>query len=364
MLAYNKSIATASKKAFPSTTNCLTTHSLAYQAVVKPYKLKLGFFTYKSITERVPYEFKCAIVEYLREFCLSEYLTFEEFAINYKSNIDKFTPFVNKYLDLMESGTIEITHDFYLKMFHILLHGKHIEYPPFDFILLDEAGDVNPVTSEIFQLLPTKIRIAVGDPYQNIYSFNHTINCFETLADKGTTFYLSQSFRVPDTLAVQIELFCKTYLDSGMSFKGVPIKDKSITTRAYISRTNSSLIAQMITLNQTNTPYSLVRKAAEIFKLPTMISTIKKGGFISNPQYSHLQKDVDEWYNSPELAVQYKSHLSYLSDLYNDDIALTGAIRIVQQHGRQGIMEAYYEAKKHEGTSHNYTLTTVHSSKG
>lgn len=363
MIAYNKSIAAASKKAFPKTTNCLTTHALAYKATVVPYNLKVGFFDYKSVKEKLPYESKCKVVSYLREFCLSSYLSFDEFAEN--STIDKkLVPLVNKYLNLMEAGSIDVTHDFYLKMFHILLAGNHINYEPFDFVLLDEAGDVNPVTAEIFQLLPTDLRIAVGDPHQNIYSFNYTINCFSTLADIGTTFYLSKSFRVPDTLAVQVQAFCNAYLDKDMEFIGVPVKDKTITTRGFISRTNSSLIAEMIKLNKSNTPYSLVRKASEIFKLPMMISTMRKGGYVSNPQYTHIQRDFDEWFKDDTLQKVHSSALNYISSLYDDDLPLVNAIRVVQQHGRQGITEAYFEAKKHERTKYNYTLTTAHSSKG
>lgn len=363
MVAYNKSIATASSKSFPSTTNCLTTHSLAYRATVKPYSLKVGFFGYRDIKEKLPYPSKCAIVDYLREFCLSSYLSFDEFADN-NPVAKELVPIVNNYLDLMESGTIDVTHDFYLKMFHILLAGGHITYPTFDFIFLDEAGDVNPVTAAIFQLLPANFRVAVGDPHQNIYGFNYTINCFETLAPVGTTFNLSQSFRVPDTIAIQVEAFCRSYLHEDMEFQGIPIRDTTIRTRGYIARTNSSLISEMIRLNKAGTPYNLIRKATEIFKLPIMVTKFKQGSFISNPQYSHLQKDIDEWYASSHLQDQYRSHFAYLSDLYADDIALLSAIRVVSQHGRQLIMDTYFEAKKHESTNHNYTLTTIHSSKG
>lgn len=363
MVAYNKSIATASSKSFPSTTSCLTTHSLAYRATVNPYSLKVGFFGYRDIQEKLPYPTKCAVVDYLREFCLSSYLSFDEFADS--NSVDPLlVPVVNRYLDLMENGKIDVTHDFYLKMFHILLANNHVTYPEFDFVFLDEAGDVNPVTAAIFQLLPAKFRVAVGDPHQNIYGFNHTINCFETLGPVGTTFNLSQSFRVPDTIAVQVEAFCKAYLHEDMSFQGVPITDTTITTRGFIARTNASLISEMIRLNAANTPYNLIRKATEIFKLPIMVTKFKKGSFISNPQYSHLQKDIDEWYNTPTLQEHYRSHFAYLSDLYADDIALLSAIRVVSQHGRQLIMDTYFEAKKHEGTKHNYTLTTIHSSKG
>jgi len=74
--------------------------------------------------------------------------------------------------------------------------------------MLDEAGDLNEVTLELFKLLPARIKVAVGDPNQNIYTFNHTINCFERLDGHGTTFKLSKSFRVPE----HIDRTCRKFL--------------------------------------------------------------------------------------------------------------------------------------------------------
>ena len=363
-MAYNKSIATASKKQFPATTNCSTTHSLAYQAVVKPNKYKVGFFGYREVKEKIPYEAKCLVADLIREYCLSSYIHYEDFAENYESDVTNLTKYCLKYLNMMSEGKLDVTHDFYLKMLHVGLAEGQIKYAPFDFILLDEAGDVNPVTAEIFMLLPSKKKVAVGDPYQNIYTFNHTINCFETLADKGTTFHLSQSFRVPDKLAVPIEAFCKAYLDPNMAFKGIPVKDKTITTRGYITRTNGALIGEIIKLNKAGTPYGLTRKASEIFKIPMMVSSMKHNGRITNPQYLHIQADFNEWYENERVRTLFKNPLSYLADLYSDDVQLVSACKAVLQHGKQEVVSSYYEAKKHESTKQNYTLTTAHSCKG
>ena len=364
MLAYNKAIATSSKKTFPTTTNCLTTHSLAYQAVVKPNKYKVGFFGYREIQDRLPYEDKCQVADLLREFCLSEHLSYADFSEEQGVKATKLGPVVEKYLSKMEDGLIDVTHDFYLKMLHVGLANGTISYEPFDFIMLDEAGDVNPVTAEIFQLLPSDRHIAVGDPHQNIYGFNYTINCFETLAHKGKTFHLSQSFRVPDKIAVRVEAFCKAYLDPNMSFKGIPVKNTSITTRGYITRTNGALINEIIKLNKSNMPYGLTRKASEIFKLPMMLSSMKPNGRVTNPQYLHIQADYDSWHNEPDLRVKYTNPLSYIMFLYDDDLQLTSACKAVLQHGKQEVVSSYYEAKKHESTNQNYILTTAHSCKG
>ena len=61
---------------------------------------------------------------------------------------------------------------------------------------------------------------------------------------------------------------------------------------------------------------------------------------------------------------EYKTPLSYLSSLYSDDIQLSQAIKVVGRYGKAKIFEAYYEAKHHESTKQNFTLTTAHSAKG
>lgn len=362
-LAYNKAIATEASRKFPKTTNCMTTHKLAYSATVKPYKLKVGTFTYRDIEEKIKYEQKVEIIDNIKKFCLSKYLNFTDFVKDEQiSSIQEVL--ATKYLTAMQAGTIECTHDFYLKLFHITLANGSVTYDPFDFIMLDEAGDLNEVTLEIFKLLPSSRKIAVGDPFQNIYTFNHTINCFKELKDQGTLFEMTQSFRVADYIANKIENFCINYLDPTMRFKGVPINDTTIKTRGYLTRTNSALIGKMIELNLQNTSYGLVRKANEIFKLPLMLCSAKYQGFISEVQYKHLQSDIDDWYESDTLRNLHKSPLSYIGSIHSEDQQLTQAIRLIARYGKSAVMNAYSEAKKHEKANQNYLLATAHSCKG
>jgi superfamily I DNA/RNA helicase len=226
-LAYNKAIATSSASGFPKHVDCRTTHSLAYQATVKPMKLSVGFFGPKQIDEKIPYDEKVILADDIREFCLSRYLTYNEYA---EENGRANEVLANKYLSLMSQGKIEVSHDFYLKLFHILLHTNQIEQIPYELVMLDEAGDLNEVTLEIFKLLSGRIKIAVGDPHQNIYTFNHTINCFDRLKDQGVMFRLSKSFRVPQHIAEPVEHFCKMFLNPSMQFKGVASSSSAAIT--------------------------------------------------------------------------------------------------------------------------------------
>lgn len=361
-LAYNKSIADSSKKSFPKTTDCRTTHSIAYRATVKQFGLKVGYFTTRNIKENIGYDSKWMLVEDIREFCLSAYIHYEDYA---EATGRTNTELANIYLNKMQLGIIESTHDFYLKLFHILLASGDIEVSPYDFIMLDEAGDVNAVTLEIFKLLPAKLKIAVGDPYQNIYVFNHTINCFNILKDEGETFVLSKSFRVPEYVAEKVEVFCKKYLNPNMEFIGVPLTRKTIETVGYIARTNGNLIDKMIDLHRQGVQYGLVRKASEIFKVPLMVASFKYQGNILDHTYKHIQEDIDNWYeNKDNLKIAYKTVYTYIRTKYSDDVAIVNAINLVIKHGKSEIFDAYAIAKKYENKKQSYMLLTAHSSKG
>lgn len=362
-LAYNKSIATEASHKFPKTTACLTTHSLAYRAIVPVYKLKVGTFSYRSITDAMPYENKLLVIDFIREFCLSSYLAFEDFA-EANDIVPHTSALCLKYLNRMATGTIECSHDLYLKLFHIALSNGTATYPEFDFLMLDESGDLNEVTLEIFRLLPAKFKIAVGDKQQNIYGFNHTINAFDLLSSEGTTFNMTQSFRVSASIANDIESFCNKFIDPDMNFDGVPNPSTKITTRAHISRTNASLIKRIIELSRSNTPYSLIRKATEIFRLPLAVCSFKHNGTVSDPAYTHLQGDINDWFETVRLEVNPPALFAYLSQLHDHDAALKGAMHLVLNFGKSAIMEAFEDARSHEKTKTNLTLLTAHSSKG
>ena len=137
-LAYTKSVATEAQHKFPKWMKCSTTHSLAYQAIFKAYKLHLGDFSYRAITHPVPFETKCNIVDHIESFCLSEFTTFEEYATTHELS-QVFIILCKHYLELMAKGKIGCTHTFYLKLYHILLANGQVTYPTFDLVALDEC---------------------------------------------------------------------------------------------------------------------------------------------------------------------------------------------------------------------------------
>jgi superfamily I DNA/RNA helicase len=230
--------------------------------------------------------------------------------------------------------------------------------------MLDEAGDLNEVTLAIFNLLPATRKVMVGDPYQNIYTFNHTIDGFAAMRDQGPIFPMSQSFRVADHLAARIESFGRKFLASDFTFSGIPATSSTITSKAYISRTNAALIARMIELNASKTPYGLARKASQIFEIPLAVCSFRHRGFIANPELKHLQSDIDDYFESPTLQREFKSLYLYLKDTHPNDFTLNKTIQLIQRYGKSTIIACYEEARKHEKSCQSLTLGTVHSMKG
>lgn len=200
---------------------------------------------------------------------------------------------------------------------------------------------------------------------QNIFQFNKTINGFRAMANEGIHLPLSQSFRVDSNIAKLIQGFCREFMDPKMVFKGIDFTSEqraNIKTTAFISRTNGTLISEMIKLNQLGKPYGLTRPAKSIFELPLGLISLNKTGTIKLPQYKHLEEDYRDYHNNERL--QEKSFYGYLSELHSDDISIKTALGAIMKHGPKSIIETFEKAKSHEGGNQNHTLCTSHSSKG
>ena len=357
-LAYNKSIADDSKNKFPANVDCRTTHSLAFKHIFKSRKYKLGTFSPASMQDNVSHIVKTFVVKTIQCFCLSKYTDFSEF---YKERLTEIIPTENlsqhqfssqvfniaqKYLNLMADAKIGITHEFYLKLFHLKLHNNSIKSPEYDLIMIDEAGDINEVTLEIFLLLEAKIKVAVGDPLQNIYIFNNTINCFEILKDKATSFNLSQSFRVPEITAERIQSFCKKYINPDIVFKGILQKTKESKTTAYIARTNASVVKQIIEFDKAGKAYKLVRPAKEIFNLPITVAALKPNGKVYNSSYAYLQDIINEYHENSNISRVYPNFYSYLKDQCKEDLAVLSAIGLATNFSSSVLFNTYSKAKE------------------
>lgn len=365
-IVYNKSVSDENKIAFPPSFHSATIHSFAYGYTVKAFGLKVGFFNARDVKESIRYEQKIAVVDALRQFCLSRHLKVVDF-IEEAGFTELVGDLVTVYMKKMKDGVIEVTHDFYLKYFHMLLAKNIIQLPYYDSLMIDECQDSFACTIEIFRLIKAEKKVAVGDMEQALYSFNNCINGFDVLRDDPgvQSVNLTRTFRVNDDDAQLVEKFMQDNLERPYSFRGNTYEDKTIKTRAYLTKTNAALIGKMIDLMETGRGFNLLRPAKSIFELPLILLNLKEGGFINNPEYRYLQDDVNFWYRSTRLQAQHSTPLKYIASEHNTEIAVMTAVRTIMKYGPGKIFKAFNHAKNHQSEkNHEWTLSTVFTSKG
>lgn len=367
-LAYSKAIAVEATEKFKNKAVCKTTHSMAWQNIMRPLKAEVSKeLDIRHIKAKVDIQEKIALKMLIDEFCLSKYTSVKDFMS--KKN-DKYEDWVTdsiiEILKNMESKKIPFTHSSYFKLFHIYIANGSIKFPEFDLIMLDEAGDLNPVTLEIFMMLPAKRKILVGDHRQNIFGFNNTINGFEELKGVGLELSMTKSFRVGEGIAKDVEAFMQKHVQKSFSFKGIPLTGKeTVKTTMYLTRNNSFLIGHIVKLMRTGEKFNLARKTRDIFELPLVLMALKPGCKQVNKDFNKIQKFTDDYVvDHPDATMSMVR--SRLEQHFSDDSSISSALSILRQNDFSDIYSAHKYAKSMEmsRTKFDYTLATCHSIKG
>lgn len=267
-IAFNKSVKLEAIKKFASAgllnVQVETAHSLAYKHIVfkNNYKVRangykinevVDILTLKTSGEKITdYVIANHINKLVAYFCNNEKQKVQE--LNYIETITdpKAKSFVSMYyrliekqarllLQKMDTGEIEITHDFYLKKFQ--LSNPTLFY---DYILFDEGQDASPVMLDIF-LKQKATKVIVGDTHQQIYGWRYAVNSLEKADFK--TYQLSASFRFNQdiaNLAMEV-LEWKSHVED---YQKIPITGNGASTenktKAVLGRTNLGLLMKAI----------------------------------------------------------------------------------------------------------------------
>lgn len=267
-LAFNKSVKLEAKKKFVDkglfNVTVETAHSLAYKNIIfgSPYKVAPQGYKIHEIVEILGvqdtgekhsrYVIANHIDKFAAYFCNSNKERVQD--LNYldivaDAKAKAFVKMAYSYLERMtrlflgkmDSGEIDITHDFYLKKFQ-LTHPKL----PYDYILFDEGQDASPAMLDVF-LKQNAVKVIVGDTHQQIYGWRFAVNSLEKARFK--TYHLSTSFRFSEEIAKLADGVLKFKNHLG-DFKSVPIKgkgkSKAIKSKAILARTNLGLLLKAI----------------------------------------------------------------------------------------------------------------------
>jgi len=383
-LAFNKSVKLEAKKKFTSkglyNVQVETAHSLAYKSIVfgSNYKVRpQGYKSYEiaeilhlhgngdKITE---YVIANHINKFIACFCNSNVQKIQE--INYldfvtdkkaKVFVTTFYTYIERQtrllLSKMDTGEIDITHDFYLKKFQL-------SYPrlDYDYILFDEGQDASPAMLDIF-MKQNAVKVIVGDTHQQIYSWRYAINSLEKTDYK--TYTLSTSFRFSQDIAdlAMGIIQWKNHLSEikPVSIQGIG-KSTEYITKAVLARTNLGLLL----------------KAIEYVTEKKKVKHIYFEGNINSYTYAEEGAslyDVLNLYNGKRFLIKDKL-IKAMNSMYDledyikktEDVQLGMMVEIVNEYGNKipDIIKAIKEkhVENDEKEKAEIIFSTVHRSKG
>lgn len=267
-LAFNKTVRQEAKRRFAEQglhrVQVETAHSLSYKAVVQGSRYTVRPQGYKTheVAELLglsdhgekhgAYILANHVNKFISYFCNSEVQKVQQ--LNYIDTVvdEKAKAFVRTFysyivegtrhlLKKMKEGEIDITHDFYLKLYQL-----SSPVLPYHYILFDEGQDASPAMLDVF-LKQKAVKVIVGDTHQQIYSWRYAVNSLEKVGFKD--YSLSTSFRFGKDiagLASQI-LDWKNHLQEtgpvSIIGKGTSSSRQTVAT---IARTNLGLLLSAI----------------------------------------------------------------------------------------------------------------------
>ena len=268
-LAFNKTVQQEAQQKFRehklNNVKVVTANSLAYRAIIIRSDYKLSQFGYKpyDLTEllgikasgnekHMEYIVANHVSKFTSYYCNSKATTLDE--LDYRQVVfdNKAKVFVNTFYDYiedkarlflqkMEDGEIDITHDFYLKK-HQLSQPKL----PYDYILFDEGQDASPAMLDVFER-QSATKVIVGDTHQQIYSWRYAINSLSKLDYE--LYHLSNSFRFSPAIAelaravLDWKIILAPHAPPKIHGKG---SHKEIRSKATLARTNLGLLLRAI----------------------------------------------------------------------------------------------------------------------
>jgi len=346
-LAFNKAIAEEAKRRFPSNVDAKTTHSLAYSKIARGERAR-GEYRVKEIADILHIDFITALTvsKIVQGFCNSAYPNFNSLGRGLleegMKNPALYINHAQNFYELMRKRSIQITHSFYLKEFQLMNGAAKYRY---DYVMLDEGQDTNPVTLSIFYAFKSR-KIIVGDTHQQIYSFRGSIDAMEQVKS-DITLYLSQTFRCVPEITKIANYILRRFKGETISMVSMTTPSKNINTKAHLSRTNASLIELVDLYNE----FNLTRNPDEIFKSSLSVFYYK------TMQFSRISPD----YKFLTQFTSYDEFEAYLKD--TEDAELTKAAEIVATY-QDRIEVLYAKAVRCNTTYSPLTLTTAHSAKG
>lgn len=360
-LVFNASMQAEAKEKFAGTnTTVVTINSLAYQYTVQEYGLTLKkSYKAREISDLYKTDYLTAQIalRIFDNYCNSGLIAFAT------NNEDPPYMLAKQIFEDMMLKRIAVTHNFYLKMFHLLLVSKKISSMPFySMILLDEAQDTNDVTLAIFYLLKAKQKVLVGDQHQQIYSFRGSVNAINKIAD-AQIHYLTKSFRFNSVIANKATSFLKKFKNEPLSLIGTEPANNHCATRAIISRSNGELIKNIKNYTKEGLYFKTIRNPKEIFGLSLNLKKLIKNEKLDD-DFRYLYNFKKDFKKTHENIDDENSFFDFLEQgPCKNDAEMLSALKAAKIKELEMLFEISVKNFERKDETFYY-LTTAHTAKG
>ena len=384
-LVFNKSVKQESQQKFAKNNirnvTVETAHSLAYREIVvgSDFKVKPSDFKLKEVIDileitgfpRKHDSFIIAnhVLKFISYFCNSPVKNVKD--LNYISalssskalefvteNYEYIEKYTRKLLAKMYNAEVEITHDFYLKMFQV--SQPVLDY---DVVLFDEGQDASGSILDIF-CNQKATKVIVGDTHQQIYAWRFAVNSLDKVDVQN--FELNTSFRFGAgiaNLATEILRWKLKFIPEYTNTVPVLTGAGGFSTensKAVIARTNISLLAEAIRqVSNSDDPI--------YFEGNIQSYTYASEG-TSLYDVLNLWKGSKDYIKDP--LIKQMLHFEELKDYVDkvDDVQIKNMITIVEEYGSRipSLIQKVKSLQVSENEKNKAAViySTVHKSKG
>lgn len=369
-VAFNRSIAIEAQARMPSNVACKTSHALAYRKVRELFGDRPGKLgnTYPSVAARA---LGCSTLiavgalQTIQSWCCS---TATEMTTQHvPAEIAARTRAARPVLDAAQrlwvlmcapESEVMLTHDGYLKLFQLdapILRG-------FDYVMCDEAQDLNPAMLDILSRQQAKV-VLVGDPAQAIYGFRRAVDALSRFTAEAT-YSLTQSFRFGRGVARLANELLTHFVGSTKPIIGAGEPQRTRFTVnlesgfAVVARTNAVAFEEAV----------------------AHLARHRRYHFVGGPQGYKLEKVLDAYYLSVDergaMRDPYLRSFSSFGELVSlseetDDAELRHLVRVVESYGSRipelvNAISARHTplAKEQFETFDGIFISTAHKAKG
>lgn len=364
MLCFNKAIKVEAESRFGSNVTCRTGHSIAYagERVGATYKAKLAPFVKPieiSKTLKLPYLVSAHAINTVSAFlCSADREIDERHAItaevkpSMRRDVIRLAQDVWKIMADPADARVNITHDGYLKLFH--LNGRGLG--GYDCVLLDEAQDTNPVMTAIINNFRGN-KVYVGDRNQSIYAFRGASNAMDGFNAKE--YPLMSSFRFGQEVADVANVILRYSLGETSGLVGLGKRstiDAPVGGSPYalLARTNGTLIEAAVDGLDAGRRVAIIG-GPESLRMSMLMDVFKLySGDPVDTIFSPIIKQFESFDEFSSLAEE------------SDDSEMKSLCKVVKRYGRSipaivGRIKARCSDDPHNA---NLVLSTAHKAKG